>query len=252
VHGLTRQGRDFDYLAQYLAASGRRVICPDLAGRGRSDHLIDPNEYRLPQYCADMNTLIARLDVDSVDWVGTSLGGLIGIVLASMSDSAIQNLVLNDIGPYIPASGLARIARYIREMPASFETLEAAELYFRAVLAPYGAVSDEHWRHITRYSVDWDELRDAYVMLCDRKISKSFDSFWLGAFDIWKYWDAIDITMLILHGVNSDLLTLPLTEEMVRRNKRASIQRFAGCGHVPPLFEIDQIKVVVDFLNSRS
>jgi pimeloyl-ACP methyl ester carboxylesterase len=109
VHGLTRQGRDFDYLTAHLAAVGRRVVCPDLVGRGQSGKLLNPNEYALPQYCADMNALIAALGAKEVDWVGTSLGGLIGIVLAGLPGNPIRRLVINDIGPYLPWAGLARI-----------------------------------------------------------------------------------------------------------------------------------------------
>ena len=108
VHGLSRQGRDFDYLASDLARSGRRVVCPDLVGRGRSGRLRDPNEYALPQYCADMNALVAHLGAKEVDWVGTSLGGLIGIVLAGLPGTPIRRLVVNDIAPYLPWSGLSQ------------------------------------------------------------------------------------------------------------------------------------------------
>ena len=116
VHGLSRQGRDFDYLAADLAAAGRRVVCPDLVGRGRSGRLRDPNEYALPQYCADMNALIAHLGADEVDWVGTSLGGLIGIVLAGLPGNPIRRLVVNDIGPYpaVVGPGAHRFLRQLR------------------------------------------------------------------------------------------------------------------------------------------
>src|SRR3954452_23717189 len=153
VHGLTRQGRDFDYLAAYLAAAGRRVVCPDLVGRGQSGRLRDPNEYALPQYCADMNALIAALDAGQVDWVGTSLGGLIGIVLAGLPGNPIRRLVINDIAPIVPSNALQRIGRYVADMPETFATLDAAERYLREVLSPFGEVADEHWAHLTRHSV---------------------------------------------------------------------------------------------------
>src|SRR4029434_2465893 len=127
VHGLRRQGRDSDYLASELAASGGRVVCPDLVGRGRSGHLRDPNEYALPQYCADMNALIANLGAEQVDWVGTSLGGLIGIVLAGLPKTPIRRLVISDIGPYLPWRGLARIGTYLSSAPEEFANLEEAE-----------------------------------------------------------------------------------------------------------------------------
>ncbi len=149
VHGLTRQGRDFDYLAADLASAKRRVVCPDLAGRGRSGKLRNPDEYAIPQYCADMNALIAHVGAREVDWLGTSLGGLVGIVLAGMPGNPIRRLVVNDAGPYLPWSGLARIGSYISAMPADFRNLDEAEAYFRDVLEPFGDLPNEHWLHIT-------------------------------------------------------------------------------------------------------
>ena len=131
-------------------------MCPDLVGRGQSGRLRDPNEYALPQYCADLNALLAHLDAKSVDWVGTSLGGLIGIVLAGLPGSPIRRLVINDIGPYLPWSGLARIGSYISSAPTSFGSEDEAETYLRDVLGPFGELSDEHWAHLTRYSIARD------------------------------------------------------------------------------------------------
>jgi pimeloyl-ACP methyl ester carboxylesterase len=252
VHGLTRQGRDFDYLAAELSASGRRVICPDLPGRGRSGRIGNPDDYALPQYCADMNALIARLDVREVDWVGTSLGGLIGMVMAGFSGSIVRSLVVNDIGPFVSSTGLRRIGAYIADMPTSFATFEEGEGYFRRVLAPYGDLADEHWRHITEHSLRWDEGRQRYAMLCDPAIAKAFNKPWFyGALDLWKYWEAIEAPMLILHGAKSDLLSIDLTTEMRRRNRRADVFRFDDRGHVPPLMTADQIKIVTDFLKTE-
>src|SRR3954447_11496359 len=138
VHGLSRQGRDFDALAQALAAHGYRVICPDLVGRGRSGRLSDPDDYALPQYAVDMTMLIARLGVDRVDWIGTSLGGLVGIVLAGMPQSPIRRLVINDIGPFLPWTALRRIGDNVREAPRDFTDLAAVDAYFRDVHAPFG------------------------------------------------------------------------------------------------------------------
>jgi len=125
VHGLTRQGRDFDYVAAKLVAAGRRVVCPDLPGRGFSDRLANPDDYSLPQYCSDMNVLIASLKVQSVDWIGTSLGGLIGMVLTGFADNIVKRLVINDIGPFVSSTGLRRIGQYIQEMPAFFAMLKS-------------------------------------------------------------------------------------------------------------------------------
>ena len=252
VHGLTRQGRDFDALAADLRARGRRVVCPDLPGRGRSDWLTDPDDYALPQYCADMNALIARLDVAAVDWVGTSLGGLIGIILAGMPGSPIRRLVVNDIGPYVASTGLVRIGQYLRDMPVSFPTFDEAEAYFRDILAPYGALTDAQWRLITKHSVQWDDEAHAFVMLCDKTIGKAFRNSWFASLNIWKFWDQIPVPILILHGIQSDLLTTPLTNEMTARNKNAAVVQFHNCGHVPPLLEKNHINVVRRFLMGKT
>jgi pimeloyl-ACP methyl ester carboxylesterase len=252
VHGLSRQGRDFDYLAADLAASGRRVVCPDLVGRGRSGRLRDPNEYALPQYCADMNALIAYLGAEKVDWVGTSLGGLIGIVLAGLPGSPIRRLVINDIGPYLPWSGLARIGSYVSSAPGEFAGLEEAEVYLREVLAPFGDLPDEHWAHVTRHSVAWNAERERYVMLCDPQIVRAFRNPWHYSLDLWKYWTAIKLPMLVIRGVKSDLLPADLAEKMERRSLFAKIHVIEGCGHAPPLMSPDQIKLVSDFLESKA
>ena len=251
VHGLSRQGRDFDYLAADLAAAGRRVLCPDLVGRGRSERLRDPNEYALPQYCADINALIAHSEADQVDWVGTSLGGLIGIVLAGMPGTPIRRLVINDIGPFLPWSGLARIGSYVSSAPGDFASLEEAELYLRDVLAPFGDLPDEHWAHLTRHSVAWSEDRQRFVVLCDREIVRAFRNPWHYSLDLWKYWTAIKLPMLVIRGAESDLLPADLAQTMERRSPFAKIHEIEGCGHAPPLMSTEQIKVVSDFLFAK-
>ena len=141
VHGLTRQGRDFDILARCFARQGWRVVCPDLVGRGRSGWLAQPDGYTLVQYGADMNALLARLDVEEVDWVGNSLGGLIGMMLAAQPETPIRRLVLNDIGPFIPGTALRRLGVYLNAPAPRFADLAAAEHYIRTTLAPFGALS---------------------------------------------------------------------------------------------------------------
>src|SRR5262245_29606575 len=250
VHGLSRQGRDFDYLAVDLAAAGRRLICPDLVGRGRSGRLRNPDEYALPQYCADINALIARLGVQQIDWVGTSLGGLIGIVLAGLPGNPIRRLVINDIGPFLPWAGLARIGAYVTAMPADFHDLGEAEAYFRQVLAPFGDLPDEQWRHITRHSVAWHPSRERYVMLCDPGIVRAFRNPWHYGLDIWKYWTAIRTPVLVIRGAQSDLLPADLARDMVGRNSRAEVCTIEGCGHAPPLMSAEQIEPISHFLNA--
>jgi len=250
VHGLTRQGRDFDHLAGQLADAGRRVICPDLPGRGRSGWISNPDHYALPQYCADMNALIARLGVSGVDWVGTSLGGLIGMIMAGFSGSIVRKLVINDIGPFVSSTGLQRIGQYIGKMPSLFASIEDAEMYFRTVLAPYGDLIDEHWRHLTTHSVRWDDSKQGYVLLCDPKIAKGFRLPWFQPLNLWAYWEAIKVPVLVLRGARSDLLSFDLAAEMRRRNRLANVFQVDDCGHVPPLMAREQIDVVTQFLQA--
>ena len=248
VHGLTRQGRDFDYLARELASQGRRVVCPDLVGRGRSEWLRDPADYTVLQYCADMNALIARTGARSVDWVGTSLGGLIGIVLAGLPDSPIRRLVINDIGPMVPVNALQRIGRYVADMPGAFDTLDEAERYLREVLAPFGNVTDEHWRHLTRYSVRRDPEQGVCLTLCDPAILQALRAPANPGAHLWAYWDAIDCPILVVRGRDSDFLPSYLSNEMVRRNPKTIVHDVPGCGHAPTLMPRDQIEAVAAFL----
>jgi pimeloyl-ACP methyl ester carboxylesterase len=248
VHGVTRQGRDFDHLGDQLASAGRRVVCPDLVGRGQSGRLRDPKDYTLPQYCADINALIAHTNATEIDWIGTSLGGLIGIVLAGLPGHPIRRLVINDIGPIVPPEGLFRIGRYVAEMPLAFETLAEAESYFRDVLAPFGALDDEHWRHLTRHSLRWDEGERRYLMLCDPTITQAFPSIGRSGTHLWQSWDAIDVPILLIRGTKSDLLPSYIAREMARRNPRMALHEVPGSGHAPPLMTPDQIETVTDFL----
>jgi pimeloyl-ACP methyl ester carboxylesterase len=250
VHGLSRQGRDFDYLAYHLADGERQAVCPDLVGRGHSGRLRNPDEYALPQYCADMNALIAHIGKKKIDWVGTSLGGLIGIVLAGLPGSPIRRIVINDIAPYLPWAGLSRIGQYVTNTPKGFSDLDEAEAYFRMVLAPYGLLADDHWRHITEHSVEWDQDQQRYRVLCDPQIARAFRNPWHYSLDLWKYWRAIDVPILVLRGVHSDLLPEDLAIEMKRRNARMQLVEIANCGHAPTLMTPDQIQVVSEFLNA--
>jgi pimeloyl-ACP methyl ester carboxylesterase len=252
VHGLTRNGRDFDHLAAALAGERRRAVCPDLPGRGQSERLKDSSDYVLPQYCSDMTVLIAALGSTEVDWVGTSLGGLIGMVLAALPNSPIRRLVINDIGPYLPWAGLLRLGANLNDAPKSFETIEAAELYFRRVLAPFGELEDEHWRHLTAHSVEWKPERQRFESLCDPDIAHAFRNPWHYSVDLWKYWDAIRIPVLVVRGQKSDLLPEDVLADMLRRNRNATAYTVQNCGHAPALIAPDQIEVVTRFLGDTA
>jgi pimeloyl-ACP methyl ester carboxylesterase len=170
------------------------------------------------------------------------------MVLGGFAGSIVKKLVINDIGPYVSSTGLKRIGEYVNQMPSSFATIGGAESYIRSVLAPYGKLADEHWRHLTQHSVRWDEPSQQFKMLCDPLIGKTFKYPWSYPLDLWKYWEAIEAPTLVLQGAKSDLLSRELTLEMKRRNGCAEVVRFDDCGHVPPLMASDQIEVLMRFL----
>jgi pimeloyl-ACP methyl ester carboxylesterase len=249
VHGLTRLGRDFDRLAQALA-DDYRVVCPDVVGRGRSDRLRQPMHYGVPQYVADMVTLIARLGAASVHWVGTSMGGLIGMSLAGLAESPITRLVINDVGPRLDAVALMRIGSYLGK-PVRFATLDEAIDYVAAVAAPFGLRSRDEWRELTEPSLRADG--DGWVFHYDPLIAVPFTSVTpqsaaAGEAALWQLYDAIACPTLVVRGAESDLLSRETAEEMTRRGPRAGLVEFAGIGHAPMFFHDDQICVVRDFL----
>jgi pimeloyl-ACP methyl ester carboxylesterase len=178
VHGLTRNGRDFDVLANALA-SDYRVVCPDIVGRGRSDRLFVSDDYALPVYANDIMTLIARLGVDSVHWLGTSMGGLIGMFLSSLPGSPISRLVLNDVGPVIGLDALQRIGEYLGKSP-DFVDLDAAEAYVRTVCAPFGALTDAQWRYMTAVGTR-AKADGGFEMNYDRAIAEPYQKAFLEA-----------------------------------------------------------------------
>ena len=246
VHGLTRGGRDFDHLAADLAEHGWRVVCPDVAGRGKSDRLTNPADYAVPQYVADMTALIARLGVDRVDWLGTSMGGLVGMSMAALPNNPIARLVINDVGPFVPKAALERIADYLGKPPPAFATPAEAEAHLRLVHAPFGDLSDAEWAHLTAVSTVPEG--DGWRLHYDPAIGDSLAKEPPQDLDLWMLWDAIACPTLVLRGAESDLLLAETAAEMARRGPKAQIVEFAGCGHAPPLLAADQIAAVRDWL----
>jgi pimeloyl-ACP methyl ester carboxylesterase len=251
VHGLTRSGRDFDVLARDLAAR-YRVVCPDVAGRGESDWLTNPMEYQVPTYVGDMVTLLARLDVETVHWVGTSLGGLIGMALAALPGSPITRLVLNDVGPVVTRASLARIGDYVGKWPP-LPTMDAAEAYVRSVNAPFGPHSDVEWRLLTEHVVR-ENPDGSLRMHYDPSISIPFTAEQPAQdrdLEHWDLYERIRCPTLVLRGEHSDLLTRDTANEMSRRGPRAKVAEIAGVGHAPTLMHDDQIRLVREFLAGR-
>ena len=247
VHGLTRQGRDFDPLAVALAERGYRVLCPDLPGRGRSGWLKDPNGYDLQQYVADMTMVIARAGVEQVDWIGTSLGGLIGMVMGSMKYSPLRRMVVNDVGPFLPSRALSRLGRYLTSMPKSFGNFHAAEAYFREILAPYGPLGDSEWFHLTTHCIERG-ADGRFRLLIDPGIGRVFQNVLYYSVNMWPQWDKLSCPVLILRGIYSDLLTPEIALEMGRRGPASKLIEFPDCGHAPALMDYRQIGPVVRWL----
>lgn len=266
VHGLTRNCRDFDSLAQALA-SECHVVCPDVAGRGRSGWLAHKEDYGYPQYMADMTTLMARATATPaaggliarlrrllsrsegtkhVCWVGTSMGGLIGMLLAAQPESPIAKLVLNDVGPLVPKASLERIASYVGKDPR-FATFEQLEAYVRQISAPFGPLTDGQWRHLTLHGVKQYE-DGSWGMVYDPGIAAPFRSNALQDVDLWQHYDNVRCPTLLLRGAQSDLLPRDIAQEMTRRGPRPRLIEFPGIGHAPMLMSADQIAAVREFL----
>ena len=248
AHGLTRCARDFDALAAALSER-YRVVCPDVAGRGDSGWLPDPMLYQLPQYLSDMVTLVARLDVESVHWLGTSMGGLIGMALASLPDTPVSKLVINDAGPVISKVSLERIATYVGVAPV-FPDIATAEKYIRAVSMTFGPHTDAEWRFLTEVVVR-KNADGSLRMHYDPKLAEPFRALMPEKdLELWPLWDAIRCPTLVLRGALSDLLTRDTCDKMAGRGPKAKVVEIPGVGHAPTLMHEDQIKIVRDFLLS--
>lgn len=254
VHGVTRVSDDFDQLARALCDE-YRVVCPDVAGRGRSEHLRDPSHYTLPQYVADMVTLIARVtansDEEGVHWVGTSMGGLIGMVLASLKGTPIRKMVLNDIGPVLDPVAMARIGEYIGQ-DLRFASFEQGAAYVREVSASFGPHSDEQWHKLAS-----DVLRQqgdgAWVRHYDLGLAVPFQAITpeiakASEAALWAAYDAIECPTLLLRGELSDLLSRETAAQMAARGPHPNVVEIPGVGHAPTLMHDAQIAIVRDFL----
>jgi pimeloyl-ACP methyl ester carboxylesterase len=247
VHGLTRNGRDFDHLARVLAGD-RRVICPDIAGRGLSDPLTDPEHYALPTYVAHMVQLLSRLGLDEVDWVGTSMGGLIGMGVAAMEASPIRRLVLNDIGPFLPKLALQRINSYLG-LDLRFASLDALEAHLREIHAGFGPLTDAEWRHLAEYSAARRE-DGRFGLNYDQRLGQPMKTGPIEDVDLWPVWEQIRCPVLVLRGISSDLLLAETAAEMTRRGPRAEVVEVDGTGHAPALMAKDQIAIVRSWLSA--
>lgn len=249
VHGLTRVSDDFDALASALSDE-YRVICPDVVGRGRSQYLQDPRCYQIPQYVSDMVTLIARLNVETVHWFGTSLGGVIGMALASLPDNPVRKLLLNDIGPTIDTSALARIAEYIGQ-DVRFASFDEAWQYVRAISLSFGEHTDEQWRKLAADVMRQNAAGD-WVFTYDPGLAVPFKTTTVQSAKIdeqrlWEAYDAITCPTLVVHGVESDLLLPETVFAMSQRGPKAKIVELADVGHAPTFLSEAQIAIAKNF-----
>lgn len=273
MHGLTRNRHDFDYLAAYLAGKFR-VVAMDVVGRGDSEWLAEKNDYRFSQYLADAAALIARVTAPSkltlvgrlrghvpaeagqIDWIGTSMGGLVGMLLAAQRNTPIRRLVLNDVGPLVPWSGLVRLKGHAPGA-RTFATLEEVEAFLRDACAGFGKLSDEQWRHLALHG-SREQEDGKFALSYDPGIMRGLRSG--GGFDVslgerlfegvdlWPVWDKISCPTLVLRGADSDVLTERTTRELKGRGPPARVIEFPGVGHAPALMDAAQISPIGRFL----
>ena len=247
VHGLARNGRDFDDLAKALARD-YRVICPDVVGRGESDWLPAGQTYAIPQYLSDMTTLLARLDVKQVDWLGTSMGGIIGMCLAAMPNSPIHNLIINDVGSFIPATALQRISGYLGDR--RFASLVEVEAFMRQTYTALKGINDDQWTHLARHGVR--ELEDGQLALhYDPAIAEATKAASGEDIDLSLFWSALQCNLALIWGETSDILDAETVAKMREQKPDMALLSLPGIGHAPSLMEADQIHWVQDWLRQH-
>lgn len=273
VHGLTRNGRDFDALAQGLQRQCR-VVCMDVVGRGRSDWLKNSADYTFRQYQTDAAALIARVTHSraqsapaqwlqalkpashaAVDWIGTSMGGLIGMLLAAQPGSPIRRLVLNDVGPFIPWAALMRLKSNLTAS-RRFASLAEVESMLRQACAQWGPLTDEQWHHLAEHSVQ--RVDGGFVLACDPAVGVATAWGWspdsklgnrnLLGLELWSVWQAVQCPTLVLRGADSEVLTQDTVSRMQERGPRTTVVELPGIGHAPSLMAPDQIALVREFL----
>jgi pimeloyl-ACP methyl ester carboxylesterase len=263
VHGLTRQGRDFDLLAQALVASAKdanlpaiRVICPDVVGRGKSEWLPDPMGYQFAQYAGDMAVMLQSLHaqhpIQRLDWVGTSMGGVIGMLLAAQPlPTPVQNLVLNDIGPVVSWSSILNMKTYVGEV-GKFQTIQDAANAMWEISKSFGPHTSEEWlalsQHMVKclddgtYSLHYDPALRVPILAVTQEQAQA------GEAALWQVYDAIQCNTFLIHGAQSELLSLAAVNEMQQRGPRVKVATVQGVGHAPTLTHPDQIDIVRQFL----
>jgi pimeloyl-ACP methyl ester carboxylesterase len=270
VHGLSRNSRDFDYLADAMQKD-YRVVCMDVVGRGESDWLEDKSGYTFSTYLSDAAALVTRVTTPvrsgflremrtrSLDWIGTSMGGLMGMLLAAKRGTPIGRLVMNDVGPFVPWNGLLRLKGHLGRAHG-FGTLQAAGDFLREALAAFGPLTDAQWDHLIKHSVKQREADKRWYLRFDPAIGKwnaqsdpelPIGPTFLRGIDLWTVWNSVNCPVVALRGPESEVLLASTVEEMLRRKPGTQAVEFAGVGHAPALFDAQQIEAVREFLKQR-
>lgn len=250
LHGLTRNGRDFDVLAEALAPR-YRVICPDMAGRGKSDWLDRTDDYNYFTYIADINALLKALDLTQIILIGTSMGGIIGMMLAAGQPFLIKRMILNDVGAVVSKQGLTRILGYAGAA-SEFDSMAQATAYLKSHYASFGLRADDDWQRL--FNVTFLPLTNGrFALAYDPGISQPFKTLAsqtgvISDIDLSMFWEHVTCPVLILRGAESDILTHETAQAMCIRAQATTLMEFANIGHAPALMSADQIRIVVDWL----
>ena len=249
AHGYSGNSRDFDFLARELSREAR-IVCPDMAGRGASAWLPTPLAYHFPQFLSDLRGLIAELGVESVEWVGTSMGGLLGMLLAAQPRSPISRLVMNDVGAFVPGEALASIGRNLRA-PRSFETLASVEAHLRHTHREWGPIGEEQWRHLVRHGAR--RVGDGYALHYDPKIAQLYAPAPLSPdLSLWSRWYRVRCPVLVVRGARSEILPREVVDAMLASNPGARSLEIADAGHAPSLMQPGQVAAIAEFLAGGS
>ncbi|CDZ79114.1 Tropinesterase [Legionella massiliensis] len=266
VHGLTRNSRDFDALAGHLSSVGYHVFCPDVVGRGLSSWLKNPQLYNFERYTTDMNVLIGRTGASQVDWIGTSMGGIIGMMLASLPNTPIRRLILNDVGPQIPVQSLWHMAKYVGKDP-QFVSKEDAKKHFKVIYAEFGKLTEEQWDYFTEHSITerspgvfrscydpgihevrlkWQSLKELFYSPHKALEGIIFD------IDLWPFWRQIKCPVLVIRGQQSKLLLPEHLRKMQRLHSKTEVYEIADAGHAPALLEPAQHEKITAWLDASN
>lgn len=264
AHGLTRNGRDFDALAGHLSMLGYHVFCPDVVGRGASSWLKNPQLYNFERYITDMNILIGRTGRSQIDWIGTSMGGIIGMMLAALPNTPVRRLILNDVGPQIPVSSLWQMAKYVGKAP-KFTSKEEAKKYFKLIYAEFGNLTEAQWDYFTDHSLierspgvfstnydpgihevkfKWQTVKDLFYSPHKALEGIFFD------IDLWSFWQQIKCPVLVIRGRHSKLLLPEHLKKMKRLHPIMDVYEVADAGHAPALLDPEQHEKITAWLGS--